>query len=456
MDVEKIQQVIERMDSYKHYGKVMQVVGLMIESIGPQATIGDVCLIHPANKRKSPVMAEVVGFNKKMIMLMPYSEVTEIGPGCLVESTGKPLTVKVGQPLLGSVVDSLGRKLDQSMLPKGLTNCITEQAPPNPMLRPPIAEPIQVGVKAIDALLTMGKGQRIGIFAGSGVGKSTLLGMIARNSSADINVIALIGERGREVREFIEKDLTAEGLKKSIVVVATSDQPALMRIKGAYTATAISEYFRNQGYDVNLMMDSVTRVAMAQREVGLAVGEPPTTKGYTPSVFAMLPKLLERAGTNQQGTITGLYTVLVDGDDMNDIIADTVRGILDGHFVMDRQLAERGQYPAINILKSISRVMNQIVDADHLAAAQQIRSLMAVYEENHELIQIGAYKNGSNAEIDTAIYFHDKILDFLKQGTNDYVTLDDSIASMKQLLNGGMTDGTNCHLYKASGYTGKG
>lgn len=437
MDTVHIKNVIEQLNAFKHYGKVLQVVGLMIESLGPHATIGDVCLIHPANPHKEPVLAEVVGFHQEKIMLMPYSEVAEIGPGCLVESTGKPLTIKVGQPLLGCVIDSLGRKMDESSLPEGLTNYITEQKPPNPMLRPPIAEPIQLGVKAIDGLLTMGKGQRIGIFAGSGVGKSTLLGMIARNSSADINVIALIGERGREVREFIEKDLGTEGLKKSIVVVATSDQPALMRIKGAFTATAISEYFRNLGYDVNLMMDSVTRVAMAQREVGLAIGEPPTTKGYTPSVFALLPKLLERAGTNEKGTITGLYTVLVDGDDMNEVIADTVRGILDGHFIMDRKLAERGQYPAVNILKSISRVMNQIADPNHLQTAQQIRSLMAVYEENHELIQIGAYKNGSNAEIDKAIHFHQKIQSFLKQETDEYATLQESINMMKELLIGG-------------------
>lgn len=429
---------IEQADTYKRYGKVLRVVGLMVESQGPIAKIGEVCYIHASDKNKPPILSEVVGFNNEKIILMPYAEVTELGPGCLVESTGKPLSVKIGQGLIGKVVDPLGMSLDQSILPKGLTNYLTEQSPPNPMLRPPIDEPIQVGVKAIDSLLTVGKGQRIGIFAGSGVGKSTLLGMIARNSNADINVIALIGERGREVREFIEKDLGEEGLKKSIVVVATSDQPALMRIKGAYTATAISEYFRDLGYQVNLMMDSVTRVAMAQREIGLATGEPPTTKGYTPSVFAILPKLLERSGTNEHGTITAFYTVLVDGDDMNEPIADTVRGILDGHFVMDRSLAEQGQFPAINVLKSISRVMNQITGKEHKAAAQQIRSLMATYEQNRELINIGAYKRGTDQEIDRAISYYPKIQLFLKQDVLEYKTLEASIEMMKVLLNGGI------------------
>jgi flagellum-specific ATP synthase len=432
-------QTIEKVDPYKRFGKVSQVVGIMIESIGPEANVGEVCYIHSSAKGKEPILAEVVGFNQKNIILMPYSEVAEIGPGCLVESTGKPLTIKVGRGLIGEVVDSLGKPLDGSDLPKGLKNYLTEQDPPNPLQRPPIHEPNQVGVKVIDGLLTMGKGQRVGLFAGSGVGKSTLLGMIARNSNADLNVIALIGERGREVREFIEQDLGPEGLKKSIVVVATSDKPALMRIKGAYTATAISEYFRDLGFEVNLLMDSVTRVAMAQREIGLAVGEPPTTKGYTPSVFSVLPKLLERTGTNAHGVITAFYTVLVDGDDMNEPIADAVRGILDGHFIMDRRLAERGQYPAINILKSISRVMNQIVSEKHLELAQEIRSLLAIYEENSELIHIGAYKKGSNQEIDRAISFYPVIIEFLKQNVMDEVTLESAIESMDHIINGGMS-----------------
>src|SRR5699024_3478238 len=438
MHLDKLLTEIDQINTYKHYGKVQRVVGLMIESVGPEANIGDVCYIHSNSNGKKPILSEVVGFNNEKIVLMPYSEVTEIGPGCLVESSGRPLSIKVGRGLIGQVVDSLGMLLDRSSLPKGLSNYVTEQAPPNPLSRPPIMEPIQVGVKTIDSLLTVGKGQRIGIFAGSGVGKSTLLGMIARNSEADINVIALIGERGREVREFIENDLGSEGLNKSIVIVATSDQPALMRIKGAYTATAISEYFRDLGYKVNLMMDSVTRFAMAQREVGLASGEPPTTKGYTPYVFAALPTLLERAGTNKNGSITAFYTVLVDGDDMNEPIADTVRGILDGHFVMDRKLAERGQYPAINVLKSISRVMKQITSSDHDEMAKELRSLMAIYEENSELIQIGAYKRGTDAEIDKAIAFHPQIQQFLKQDIYESYTLDESLQMMKELLFGGI------------------
>lgn len=434
MTLSKYLSVIQQADTYRRFGKVLRVVGLMIESQGPAANIGEVCFIYATTSKNEPILAEVVGFNKEKIILMPYSEVTEIGPGCLVEATGKPLTIKVGQGLIGQVIDPLGRALDDSPLPGGLTNYLTERQPPNPMLRQPISEPIQIGVKAIDALLTVGRGQRIGIFAGSGVGKSTLLGMIARNSSADINVIALLGERGREVREFIEQDLGEAGLKKSVVVVATSDQPALMRIKGAYTATAISEYFRDLGYHVNLMMDSVTRVAMAQREIGLATGEPPTTRGYTPSVFAILPKLLERAGTSQFGTITGFYTVLVDGDDFNEPIADSVRGILDGHFVLDRKLAEQGQFPAINVLKSISRVMNQIVDEKHLQTAQQLRSLLATYEENSELIQIGAYKHGSDRNIDRAMQYYPKIMEFLKQGIFEYESLASSIEKMEQIV----------------------
>src|SRR5690625_5162223 len=436
MNKSKFIETIEKINPYKQYGKILRVIGLMIESSGPIANIGEVCYIHTENNEE-PILAEVVGFSEEKLILMPYAEVTEIGPGCLVESTGKALTIPIGQGLVGHVVDALGQTLDNRKLPEGLIPYLTERMPSNPMLRSPITQPIQVGVKAIDALLTIGKGQRIGLFAGSGVGKSTLLGMIARNSNADVNVIALIGERGREVREFIEKDLGKEGLKKSIVVVATSDQPALMRIKGAYTATAISEYFRDLGYDVNLMMDSITRVAMAQREIGLATGEPPTTKGYTPSVFATLPKLLERTGTSEHGTITAFYTVLVDGDDMNEPIADTVRGILDGHFVLDRKLAEQGQYPAINILKSVSRIMNQIVDESERKLAQQIRTLMATYEDNSELINFGAYKHGSNHEIDKSIVYYPKIQAFLKQEIFEYITLESSIDMMRELLHGG-------------------
>ncbi|MBM7552750.1 flagellar protein export ATPase FliI [Thalassobacillus pellis] len=436
MNKQLYQNAIAQTDTYKRFGKIHRVVGLMIESKGPEVSIGDVCLIHTPSQNGKTIKAEVVGFNNENVILMPFKEVREISPGSLVEATGTSLKVKVGMGLIGKVLDAMGSPLDNQPLPKGLKSYPTDQQPPNPMSRPTIKEPLQVGVKAIDSLLTMGKGQRVGIFAGSGVGKSTLMGMIARNSSASINVIALIGERGREVREFIENDLGEEGLRKSVVIVATSDQPALMRIKGAYTATAISEYFRDMGFQVNLMMDSVTRVAMAQREIGLAVGEPPTTKGYTPSVFAILPKLLERTGTSKFGTVTAFYTVLVDGDDMNEPIADTVRGILDGHFVLDRKLAEQNQFPAINVLRSISRVMNQVVDSRHREAADNVRSLLATYEENRELIQIGAYKKGTDSNIDASIRANPAIVQFLKQGMYEQSTYEESIKRLAGLNNG--------------------
>ncbi|UUI38607.1 flagellar protein export ATPase FliI [Oceanobacillus oncorhynchi] len=435
MNKEALISVIEKTIPYKRYGKVIRVVGLMIESEGPAANIGEVCYIHTSSDKGEPILAEVVGFQNEKIILMPYREVNEVGSGCLVEATGNPLNVKVGRSLIGHVLDPLGKPLlDGEALPKGLTGYQTERKPPNPLSRPTIRQPLQVGVRAIDGFLSMGIGQRVGLFAGSGVGKSTLLGMIARNSNADVNIIALIGERGREVREFIEHDLGEEGLKKSIIVAATSDQPALMRIRGAYTATAISEYFREQGFNVNLMMDSVTRVAMAQREIGLAVGEPPTTKGYTPSVFSILPKLLERAGTDENGSITGFYTVLVDGDDMNEPIADAVRGILDGHIVLDRKIAERGQYPAINVLKSISRVMNVITTDEHQQIATKLRTLLAVYEENNELISIGAYKKGTNPEVDLAVASYPNIVSFLKQGVYEQVSFEKTVQMMKNLV----------------------
>lgn len=430
-------QQVDAIDSFKRYGRVKQVVGLMIESQGPESSIGDVCFIHVGTKKRRKIQAEVVGFKDESVILMPYTSVNDIAPGSLVETTMKPLEIKTGPGLIGKVVDSLGIPLDQSALPKGLAAVPTEQDPPNPMSRPPISEPIEVGVRMIDSLLTVGNGQRVGIFAGSGVGKSTLLGMIARNTTADLNVIGLIGERGREVREFIERDLGPEGLKRSIVVVATSDQPALMRIKGAYTATAIAEYFRDKGLNVMLMMDSVTRVAMAQREVGLAVGEPPTTKGYTPSVFAILSRLLERTGTNEHGSITGFYTVLVDGDDMNEPIADTVRGILDGHFVLDRNLANKGQYPAVNVLKSISRIMNNIAGEEHIKAAERLRELLSTYINSEDLINIGAYKKGSSLEIDEAIMRYPQIMSFLKQGTSEKVSIEQSIHELMQLVGKG-------------------
>ncbi|WP_458413901.1 flagellar protein export ATPase FliI [Schinkia sp. CFF1] len=425
---------IDTIDTLKRYGRVTRVIGLMIESRGPESSIGDLCYIHVGVKRKRTIPAEVVGFRDSFVLLMPYTTIQDISPGCLVEATGDSLEIKVGSGLIGGVLDPLGLPMDGSPLPKGLTAVPTDQSPPNPMKRPPIDEEIEVGVRAIDSMLTVGKGQRIGIFAGSGVGKSTLMGMIARNSEADINVIGLIGERGREVREFIERDLGEEGLRKSVVVCATSDQPALMRLKGAYTATAVAEYFRDQGYNVMMMMDSVTRVAMAQREIGLAIGEPPTTKGYTPSVFSILPKLLERTGTNDMGSITAFYTVLVDGDDMNEPIADAVRGILDGHLVLDRALANKGHYPAINILKSVSRVMNNIVTKEHRQAAEKLRDLLATYIDSEDLINIGAYKRGSSKDIDEAIRYYPKIISYLKQETDEHIRKIDSITSLNQLF----------------------
>lgn len=439
MRAAQLLQHIPNIQTFKKFGRVTKVVGLMIESQGPESSIGDVCKIHvnsPKNGHQV-ILAEVVGFRDEFVVLMPYTSIREISIGCLVEGTGRPLEIKVGPELIGKVLDSMGVPIDGSVLPKGLVTVQTEKEPPNPLTRPPIDKQLEVGVKAIDGMLTVGMGQRVGIFAGSGVGKSTLLGMIARNTQADINVIALIGERGREVREFIERDLGPEGLKKSIVVAATGDQPALMRIKGAFTATAIAEYFRDRGLNVMFMMDSVTRVAMAQREIGLATGEPPAQKGYTPSVFSILPKLLERTGTNLKGTITAFYTVLVDGDDMNEPIADTVRGILDGHIVLDRILANKGQYPAINILKSVSRLMNHISSPEHVKASERLRELYYTYSKSEDLINIGAYKKGTSKEIDEAIYYEPLITEFLKQSYKDKVSLEDTVQQLIALANGG-------------------
>lgn len=430
---------VPHVSTLKKYGKVSRVVGLMIESQGPESSIGDVCKIHvqSAQNGHQIILAEVVGFKDEIVVLMPYSSLKDISIGCLVEGTGKPLEIKVGPELIGKVLDAIGNPYDGNPLPRGLVSVPTESEPPNPLKRPPIDETLEVGVKAIDGMLTVGSGQRVGIFAGSGVGKSTLLGMIARNTKAELNVIALVGERGREVREFIERDLGPEGLSRSIVVAATGDQPALMRIKAAFTATAIAEYFRDRGMNVMLMMDSVTRVAMAQREIGLAVGEPPATRGYTPSVFAILPSLLERTGTSVRGTITAFYTVLVDGDDMNEPIADTVRGILDGHIVLDRTLANKGQYPAINILKSVSRLMNHIAEPEHVAAASRLRELYYTYSKSEDLINIGAYKRGTSREIDEAIHYEPLITEFLKQGFKDKVSIEQTVNELITLSNGG-------------------
>ena len=416
LNIGKFTEAVQNCQSMKLIGKVTQVIGLVIESQGPTVSLGELCYIKSHFPDVLPIPAEVVGFREGYVMLMPVGEMQGIGPGCEVVSAQKTLNVKVGPELLGRVLDGLGNPMDD----KGPLLCKTEyplQAdPPPPLTRPRIKDNLYVGVRAIDGLITMGEGQRIGIMAGSGVGKSTLLSMIARNTEADLSVIALVGERGREVRDFIERDLGEEGMKRSVVVVATSDQPALVRIKGAMTATAIAEYFRDQGHKVVLMMDSVTRFAMAQREVGLTIGEPPATRGYTPSVFALLPRLLERAGTSEKGSITGIYTVLVDGDDMNEPIADAVRSILDGHIVLSRKIAAQNHFPAIDIMPSVSRVMNEVVSPEHLKAAQQMRQLMAVYRDAEDLIHIGAYVKGSSAKIDEAVQKIDAINAFLCQG----------------------------------------
>ena len=427
---------LSQFDPVRVNGKVTQVIGLTVESEGPDASIGDVCQIYPY-KSKEPLLAEVVGFRNNKVVLMPLGELHSIGPGCDVVGTGKPLTVQVGHELLGKVLNGLGQPLDGSFLPSRMTHYSTYNSPSNPLKRPRVCEPLSVGIRCIDGLLTIGKGQRVGIFAGSGVGKSTLLGMVARNTSADVNVIALIGERGREVLDFIERDLGAEGLARSVVVVATSDQPALIRIKGALIATSIAEYFRDRGLNVMLMMDSVTRYAMAQREVGLAVGEPPATRGYTPSVFANLPKLLERSGTGLKGSITAFYTVLVDGDDMNEPIADAVRGILDGHIVLDRNLANRGHYPAIDVLSSISRVMNEIIPEEQQKAAEFLKRLLSIYKDSEDLINIGAYQRGSNADIDQSLEYIQLIWDFTRQRTTEKVNFSEAQQKLLNTFNGG-------------------
>ena len=416
---------------YRTRGKVVNVIGLTIESAGPDAKLGDICLIYPKKKDDDsltehvvkPAMAEVVGFKDNHVQLMPYENTSGIGNGSIVENTDSPLRVNVGEGLLGHTLDGLGRidgtSYGQGVSLEGGVAYSVENQPPDPMTRDPISDVLSLGVKAVDGLLTVGKGQRIGIFAGSGVGKSTLLGMFARNTQADINVIALIGERGREVREFIERDMGEEGMKRSIVVCATSDKPALERLKAAKTATSIAEYFRDKGKDVLLMMDSLTRFSMAQREIGLASGEPPVSRGYPPSVYAEMPKLLERAGKSRHGSITGLYTVLVDGDDMNEPITDTARGILDGHIVLNRKLAQKKHYPAIDVLASISRCMSAIADPEHKKAAGKLKNVLATYNDAEDLINIGAYRTGANKNIDYAVSKIDRVNEFLMQETDE-------------------------------------
>ena len=419
---------------FKVKGKVVNVVGLTIESKGPQARLGDICVITSGIRDESgkQVLSEVVGFKEGKVLLMPYEKVEGIGPGSSVENTGAPLKVKVDDSLLGKTLNGLGRP-DTGKVLTGIEYDV-EASPPDPMSRKIISEVLPLGVKAVDGLITVGKGQRIGIIAGSGVGKSTLMGMFARNTKADINVIALIGERGREVREFIERDLGPEGMKRSVVVVATSDRPALERKKAAQTATAIAEYFRDQGKDVLLMMDSMTRFSMAQREIGLASGEPPVSRGYPPSVYSEMPKLLERAGCSDKGSITGLYTVLVDGDDFNEPITDTARSILDGHIMLNRKLAHKNHYPAIDILQSISRCMSQIATREHKQLAGKMKNVMATYNEAEDLINIGAYKAGSNPEIDYAISKIQAVNQFLLQDVNDKFTFDETVEMMKGIF----------------------
>ena len=418
---------------YKTQGKIANAVGLTLESYGPDSKLGDICTIYAKNGITPLALSEVVGFKDGKTLLMPYDHVEGVSIGCIVENEKHPLEVTVSDDLLGLTLNGIGVP-DGGVVVKGKKYPI-EANPPDPMKRKIIDEVLPLGVKAVDGLLTIGKGQRIGIFAGSGVGKSTLLGMFARNTKADINVIALIGERGREVREFVERDLGPEGMKRSVLVIATSDRPALERTKAAKTATAIAEYFRDQGKDVLLMMDSLTRFSMAQREIGLASGEPPVSRGYPPSVYAEMPKLLERAGRSDKGSITGLYTVLVDGDDFNEPITDTARSILDGHIVLNRKIAQKNHYPAIDVLASISRCMSQIVPKEHKKNAGQFKNLMATYADAEDLINIGAYKAGSNEEIDLAIAKHKAVNEFLLQDTDKKRTYEEAVSMIDEIVN---------------------
>ncbi len=408
-------------DLYTRIGKIDKLIGMTVEATGLTGIIGDVCRIQLQDGRE--VLAEVVGFKDNKVLLMPYEDTEGIGYGATVINTGQKLTIQVCDEMIGRTIDALGRPIDQKgALPAyGKPYSVTGEAS-NPMQRPRIDEPIEMGVKAIDGLLTIGKGQRMGIFAGSGVGKSTLMGMLARNVKADVNVIALVGERGREVVEFLERDLGEEGASRSVVVVATSDQPAMLRNKCAMSATAVAEYFRDQGKDVLLMMDSLTRFCMAQRDIGLAIGEPPVARGYTPSIYSSLPRLLERSGNFEKGSITGIYTVLVEGDDMNEPISDTVRSIIDGHVMLSRKVAHKNHYPAIDVLSSISRLMNDIAPPEQKQAAARLRNLMATFAANEDLIAIGAYKLGTNPELDDAISHMSAINNLLQQKVDEKFT----------------------------------
>ena len=431
IDFENVINKINSIPKITFEGKVSKVIGLTVEVEGIKAFVGELCIIH--NNMGAEIQCEVVGFKEDCVILMPLGELVGVSPGCKVIGKGVPLNVRCSDELLGKILDGLGHPIDGEAILDGENYSLSNE-PPDPMKRPRITNIMPTGVRAIDGFLTCGEGQRIGIFAGSGVGKSTTLGMMARTAEADVNVIALIGERGREVLDFIERDLGEEGMKKSVVVCATSDRSPLVRLKGALTATSIAEYFRDKGKKVLLMMDSVTRFAMAQREVGLAIGEPPAQKGYTPSVFAMLPKLMERTGMSDKGSITAFYTVLVDGDDFNEPIAYTVRGILDGHIVLSRQLAHKNHYPAIDILNSVSRLMKEIATEEQNKAASKARDILATYKEAEDLINIGAYEEGSNKEIDLAIKYIGNVNSYLKQGVNEVAQFEVSKSKLINML----------------------
>jgi len=425
-------QIIEGARLVRGVGKIQKVTGLLIEAVGPEVSLGEICYIM--TRSNDQIYAEVVGFRDEIVILMPYGPIQGVAPGSRVISSGSQLRVRVGEGVLGRVIDPVGNPLDGKG-PVEFTDLYeVDREPPNPIERPPIDDILSLGIRAIDGCLTCGSGQRVGVFAGSGVGKSTLMGMIARNTQAEVNVIALVGERGREVREFIEKSLGEEGLKRSVVVVATSSEPAIVRLKAAFVATAIAEYFRDHGLDVMLMMDSVTRFALAQRELGLSIGEPPTTRGYPPSVFQLLPRLFERAGRSSQGTITGFYTVLVEGGDMDEPVADAVRGLLDGHIVLSRDLAQRGHFPAISILDSTSRLMFEIISEEHIQAQMVLRELLAAYEDARDLINIGAYQRGSSPKIDQAIEKMDQIEGFLRQHVYEKVSYDETVLGIKKII----------------------
>jgi len=418
MVLDKYLDTIAEIDPVKYLGKVKRVQGILVESIGPRAAVGEMCHILP--EKGKPLLAEVVAVRDEVVQLMSYDPLIGLETGDSVVASGSALNVAVGPEMLGRVLDSLGRPMDSRGPITVKDHYPMFNSPPSPMDREPISRRIDTGIRAIDAVMPLGRGQRMGIFAGSGVGKSTLLGMVARNTSADVNVIALIGERGREVREFIESDLGEEGLKRSVLVVSTSDTPALARVRGAFTATAIAEYFRDQGNDVMLLFDSVTRFAMSQREIGLAIGEPPTTRSYTPSVFSLMPRLLERPGVSTKGTITGLYTVLVEGDDLDEPVADAVRGYLDGHIVLSRRLADRNHYPAIDILASISRVAPRLMSPRSSEASGKIRRMISAYREKEDLIDVGAYVKGTDPVVDEAIDKKEILNDFLTQGIGEH------------------------------------